>query len=147
VPFEGRVEVLYAGRWGTVCDDAWTRQNTLVVCRQLGYTRAVGFYYYGQGNETIWMDNVRCDGNETQLQGCTFNGWGNHDCLHYEDVGVRCWPSAGNTTRIANGRKFTPKHATIDADVSFRVSEASKWNKFNGTSRNSCIRWSVGNGV
>ena len=60
--------VVIAGRWGTVCDDSWTYQNTLIVCRQLGYAGAVGSYYYEQGNETIWMDNVRCYGTEDQLQ-------------------------------------------------------------------------------
>ena len=57
-----------AGRWGTVCNDIWPRENTLVVCRQLGYAGAVGSESFQHGNGTIWMDNVICDGTENLLQ-------------------------------------------------------------------------------
>ena len=36
------------------------------------------------------MDELECNGTETRLDQCTFRGWGNSDCSHSEDAGVKC---------------------------------------------------------
>jgi len=90
---EGRVEVLYSGIWGTVCNDFFDLADADVVCRQLGYPGAlrVGrFLEFGQGTGPIWLDDVRCTGNETSIEQCPSRAIGSHNCFHFEDVGVEC---------------------------------------------------------
>ena len=35
---EGRVELCYNNRWGTVCDNRWTKNSTAVACRHVGFS-------------------------------------------------------------------------------------------------------------
>ncbi|XP_072035889.1 scavenger receptor cysteine-rich domain superfamily protein-like [Amphiura filiformis] len=91
---EGRVEVFYDNEWGTVCDDSWTIEDAMVVCRQLGFrsegAKAYRDAWFGDGIGDIFLDDVLCIGNERTLGECPHSGWGNHDCHHYEDAGVSC---------------------------------------------------------
>ncbi|KAJ8047464.1 Deleted in malignant brain tumors 1 protein [Holothuria leucospilota] len=90
---EGRVEVYFGGRWGTICDDLWDDQDATVICRQLGLSdngSAVFHAAFGRGSGTIWLDNLECSGNENNLQECSYPGLGSHNCDHTEDAGVYC---------------------------------------------------------
>jgi len=90
---QGRLEIYHSGIWGTVCDDYFTDEAANVVCRQIGTNLEGQFlasnpYPYGTGE--IWLDNVRCSGDEARLSECDHAGWGVEDCGHSEDVAVSC---------------------------------------------------------
>ncbi|XP_034062819.1 deleted in malignant brain tumors 1 protein-like [Gymnodraco acuticeps] len=89
----GRLEVLYKGQWGTVCDDEWSLGNGDVVCRQLACGHAISVptsAHFGRGTGPIWLDNVECAGEENAITHCPHNGFGQNNCGHGEDAGVIC---------------------------------------------------------
>ena len=52
---------------------------------------------YGPGTGQIWMDDVKCQGDETSLASCEHNGWATENCGHGEDVSIACnGSSTGN---------------------------------------------------
>ena len=90
---EGRVEVYHNGTWGTVCDDGWDIDDAGVLCKQLGFPGAAhvfGDAHFGRGDGTIWLTNLDCTENDTDLSTCSHDGWGLHNCTHGEDAGVVC---------------------------------------------------------
>ena len=87
---EGRVEVLYNGEWGTVCDDGWDLNDAQVVCRQRGFGPAVdakSSAYYGAGSGPIWLNSVNCVGTELNIKDCLHNGWAFVNC---NLAGIQC---------------------------------------------------------
>ena len=99
-PCERRLEIFYNGAWGTICDDYWTRADGNVACRALGFVAAVedmdryrtAYFPPGTQDQQIVLDDLLCKGNESGLLECPSNHPepGIHNCLHSEDVGLRC---------------------------------------------------------
>ncbi|XP_059756729.1 deleted in malignant brain tumors 1 protein [Balaenoptera ricei] len=106
---EGRVEALYDGTWGTVCDDSWDLTDARVVCQQLGCGAALSApaqSYFGGGTGHVMLDDVRRTGNESRLWQCTHNGCFSHSCRH--PAGVVC--SGGPPRDTAHLREsLTPR--------------------------------------
>ncbi|XP_078145661.1 lysyl oxidase homolog 3B isoform X1 [Centroberyx gerrardi] len=107
---EGRVEVLKNSEWGTVCDDRWSLQSASVVCRELGFgsaKEALTGARMGQGMGPIYMNEVKCLGQEKSIWNCPFKNITAEDCQHTEDAAVRCnvpYMGLENSIRTTGGR-------------------------------------------
>ncbi|XP_046846185.1 scavenger receptor cysteine-rich type 1 protein M130-like isoform X2 [Xenia sp. Carnegie-2017] len=89
----GHVEVLHNGEWGTICDTKWDLKDAEVVCRQLGYVsayKALRRQYVPYGRRTTWLDNVYCNGKESNISSCSFGGWKVSFCSSRRNAGVEC---------------------------------------------------------
>ncbi|KAK2856304.1 hypothetical protein Q5P01_005039 [Channa striata] len=98
----GRVEIFHRDTWGTVCDDLWNLANVDVVCRELNCgtgLEAKKGAFFGQGKDSIWLDDVHCTGTEASILKCQHKALGENNCGHSEDVGVVC----SEHVRLVNG--------------------------------------------
>lgn len=94
---EGRLRVEINGKYGTVCNKAWTIQNSKIVCQQMGLILDPNFYIYykklfndHRSNEAILMSEVQCDGLDTNLFECRHTSPNDHTCTHEDDVWLKC---------------------------------------------------------
>lgn len=87
----GKLEIYHHNSWVPVCFKGWGRQESNVVCNQLGYREGSAS---GARDETIadttWMMNVTCKGNENRLDTCIFNGFRFNGCSDYTYVFMIC---------------------------------------------------------
>eukprot|EP00794_Sanderia_malayensis_P005465 gene5465-6148_t len=92
--FQGDVEVFYNGSWQTVCDDNWDIRDAKVVCRQLGFSKALNFttkgYFTKNSTKSYWLDDLYCFGHEKDIAHCWSRAWGKHNCKEFEEAGVIC---------------------------------------------------------
>ena len=119
-PSEGQLQIFHEGAWGTVCDDRFSLVDARVACRQLGWPAGAEALVpladvlpHGNGDVVlsdevaqlggtltsrgvrVWMDGLKCLGDEARLDACSFGGWGVENCVHAEDVALRCNASHG----------------------------------------------------
>ena len=91
------MQVFYNQTWGMVCDDGFDKNSATVLCRMMGFDSGVvnDTYKQGQGqvcpSVPIWLDSVQCTGNEAHIDDCFHEPYGEHNCVHSEDVAVRCY--------------------------------------------------------
>ena len=92
-PNQGRVEINVGGVWGTLCDYGWDINDAQVVCRMLNLSAATAvprYAVFGEGRGPIWLDYVRCTGNENSLLDCPHLAHWYTGCGHNYDAGVVC---------------------------------------------------------
>ncbi|XP_066540245.1 T-cell differentiation antigen CD6-like, partial [Hoplias malabaricus] len=99
----GRVELMDAGLWGSVCDDNFTSMAGHVVCSQLSCGTVVEVIgeagKFPPGTGPIHISRLNCSGTESNLWQCrTQDQVDRNYCGHKEDVGVVC--SGSNTTAV-----------------------------------------------
>nr|XP_055046929.1 deleted in malignant brain tumors 1 protein-like [Misgurnus anguillicaudatus] len=107
----GRVEVVHDNQWGTVCDAGWDLKDAAVVCKHMGCGSPIAAEtgaFFGQGSGPVWLDNVRCTGNESAVTNCSSKALGKSTCSHEQDAGVVCHVvNLVNGTKPCNGRVQT----------------------------------------
>ena len=85
----GKVEILNNGEWGFVCANGWDTDDAIVVCLQTKLGNNATAIHYNQTG-TLWLSEVRCMGNESQLSSCPHNGLGVVDDCELI-AGVECF--------------------------------------------------------
>ena len=92
------MEVYHNRQWGSVCNDlGWDIRDGQVVCNQLGFGEAEGFFgLFIRPYRKVWLYGLRCHGNESRIERCDLYGWGELVHFHVGCVngifGVKCTP-------------------------------------------------------
>lgn len=76
-----------------MCDDQWSLINADVVCREVNCGAALEAKkgaFFGEGSDAIWLDDVKCTGQEMSILKCNHRPFGLNNCGHSEDAGVIC---------------------------------------------------------
>ncbi|XP_025100097.1 deleted in malignant brain tumors 1 protein-like [Pomacea canaliculata] len=92
-PWNGLLEMLYRGTWGTVCDYMFGKQETQVVCRMLGFNTShvyiTSLLIDSMSYNDIMFGDLRCTGEETSLEKCNYT-WIMSDARCSYVVAITC---------------------------------------------------------
>ncbi|XP_033110872.1 scavenger receptor cysteine-rich domain superfamily protein-like [Anneissia japonica] len=106
---EGRLEIYYYGKWGSLCMDGWKSNAVQVACKQMGYPSANATInpIPGSDGQPIHLDDVICSGDEEGLSECQHEDWGIHTCSHSQDVAIKCNRYKDYDVRLVGGQVAT----------------------------------------
>ncbi|CAI8003368.1 Scavenger receptor cysteine-rich type 1 protein M130 [Geodia barretti] len=90
-PSSGRVEVHQKNQWGTVCASAMSQGAADSVCRQLGFTNALGRGISSEpGSGVIWVGETSCSGSRRCFTSCFQSHKHTYGCNHTQDSAISC---------------------------------------------------------
>lgn len=93
--------------------------------KQFSQVAVKGEFTGGKGQ--IWLDQVKCQGNESGIDQCTHWQWGEHNCLHTEDVGVRCFTGPRNRLQRSSPAIHMGRDGTaVDESGSVQIERSGK---------------------
>lgn len=97
VDSKGRVQIMFNGEWGRVCNSSWGDKEAGVLCRQLGYIDGISSTFTNRSKGHVWMNYIECDGHEKSILECS-NTWtpGSANC---DDAGVVCLDSGKSASK------------------------------------------------
>lgn len=86
------------GGWHSLCDFLWSITEATVVCRILGFSHVSGVTSrsaFGIGTVPMWLHELDCTGNESQLSKCPMDtrftpAFLSHFCDSNKEAGVVC---------------------------------------------------------
>ena len=108
--------LLYNG--ATVCDEYWTNNNSLAICKEMGYDTNSTTWRSMNGDYVEWsiqrgyesvMHTVSCQSKEWDE--CSFETKEGY-CSHYEDIYLDC-EAAGNVSFHNNSSGTVHTHCVI----------------------------------
>ena len=89
--YQGQVELYYRGSWGGICCSSWNKIAANVVCKTLGFPRALDtINAQSDSSSTQWLDNVLCKVADASISSCSDDGWRNGSCDPSSVAGVVC---------------------------------------------------------
>ena len=84
------MEVYQNGEWSTVCDNGWNLDDAHLVCRELGFSKAISTRrngFSGQGVSSC-LNNLKCVGTEWTIANCSYKRETFH--FYHRHTGVKC---------------------------------------------------------
>ncbi|CAL1526267.1 unnamed protein product [Lymnaea stagnalis] len=147
--YMGTVVIYHDGRWGAICDNNWDLRDAKVVCKQLGYTKAVKASVrsqFGPGNPRMWMTYVQCGGHEARLANCRFQGYDittkERRCPGlYRSAGVVC--NAGVETTTTATTTTTTTTTTTETTTASATTKNVKRRQKNKTAKKKKSRYTT----
>ncbi|ESO89538.1 hypothetical protein LOTGIDRAFT_125269, partial [Lottia gigantea] len=132
---EGRVEIYYNERWGTICDDGWSTEDADVVCRQLGFRRTgsivIPSLSFDETQEEVRIKDVKCTGSEPILQRCNLGLLASTEtCPTSNYAAVRCAPKPP-TVRLVGGFQSNEGRVEVKYNGVWGTVCGSNWDKWN----------------